>query len=219
MKSLVLVGAQWGDEGKGKITDTLSQNCDMVVRYQGGNNAGHTIIINGQKTILHLIPSGILHQHCLSLIGHGVAFDPEAFLTELKQVQKTTPVTPKSLRISYNCSVITSYHRLLDQCRDGDQGGIIGTTKKGIGPCYSDKAARIGLRLKDLLDLERLTSLLQKSCEEKAVLFSKLYKIPFPSIKEEAAKLYELGQMIAPYLDDTFGLITAAQKDQKKNSL
>ena len=117
MKSMAIIGAQWGDEGKGKLTDLLAEKSDLVVRYQGGHNAGHTIWVNGQKTVLHVIPSGILHPHCLSVIGHGVVLEPENFFNELKSINAITKVTPENLKVSSSATVITSYHKLLDAAR------------------------------------------------------------------------------------------------------
>lgn len=211
MKTLAIIGSQWGDEGKGKITDLLAAKCDLVVRYQGGNNAGHTIIVDGKKTVLHLIPSGILHSHCLSLVGHGVVFDPRAFKTELTQVRDAgAEVTPKNLRLSRGATVITSYHRLLDAVREAKGPVKIGTTGKGIGPAYEDKAARRAIKLGDLTDKEILTKKLAASLQEKAALFDSLYKVEYPSIEQEANELFELGLELAPFLDDTFALIDQA---------
>lgn len=140
MKTLAIIGAQWGDEGKGKITDLLSEKCDVVVRYQGGNNAGHTIIVDGNKIVLHLIPSGVLHAHSVSVIGHGVVFEPEAFQTELKKVADAgIKVTTENLKISENVTIITSYNKILDAARESQGTVKIGTTGKGIGPAYEDK--------------------------------------------------------------------------------
>ncbi len=217
MKSLAIVGSQWGDEGKGKITDLLGQKCDLVVRYQGGNNAGHTIIVEGKKIVLHLIPSGILHPHCLSLIGHGVVFDPEAFLTELEEVcTNHLKVTPQNLMISESASVITHYNKLLDIQRESKGQVKIGTTGKGIGPTYEDKAGRRVIKVKDLFDLELLKSKLRYNIAEKAILFNYLYQIPFPAIEQEAKRLFELGQKIKPFVGDTFSTIDKAVHSGKK---
>ncbi len=161
MNSLAIIGAQWGDEGKGKITDLLGQKADVVVRFQGGNNAGHTIIFDDQKIVLHQAPSGILHTNCVSVIAHGVVFEPEAFLEELKEVKKHVKVTPDGLKIALNATVITSYHKLLDSIREGKGSTKIGTTGKGIGPAYEDKISRRGLKIKDLLDKE----VLKRACQ------------------------------------------------------
>jgi len=217
MQSLAIIGSQWGDEGKGKITDLLGQKCDYVVRYQGGNNAGHTIIVGNQKIVLHLIPSGILHDHCQSVVGHGVVFCPRAFKDELEEVQKGgVNVTPARLKISENCSVITIYNKILDAQRESQGPVKIGTTGKGIGPAYEDKTSRKGLKLKDLLDRELLEKKLRANMIEKEVLFKHLYKVDFPSIEQEVEELYELGKMIAPYLADTFSMIDKAVQENKK---
>jgi adenylosuccinate synthase len=214
---MAIIGAQWGDEGKGKITDMLGEKCDVVVRYQGGNNAGHTIIVGNKKTVLHLIPSGILHSHCLSLIAHGVVFDPTAFEKELKELRESgAHVSPENLKISMNCAVITSYHKLLDAQREGHTNTKIGTTGRGIGPAYEDKVSRKGLKLKDLLDRQKLKERLQESLQEKEILFQHLYKIQYPSIQAEVDNLYQYGQQLAPFLCDTFALIDKSMTNGKK---
>jgi adenylosuccinate synthase len=218
MQSVAIIGAQWGDEGKGKITDYLGQQANMVIRYQGGNNAGHTIIVDGEKIVLHLIPSGILHPNCVSVIAHGVVFDPVAFLDELAEVSKSAKITPENLKISLNTSIITSYHKIMDVAREGKADVKIGTTGKGIGPAYEDKIARRGIKLKDLLDKEGLKKKLETSLKEKKILFENYYSTEFPSIEEEANRLHEMGQQIAPFMDDTFNLIEKAQQ-QGKNIL
>ncbi len=216
MGSLAIIGSQWGDEGKGKITDLLAAKSDLVIRYQGGNNAGHTIIVGDRKVILHLIPSGVLHAHALSLIGHGVVFDPRAFRQELDEVNSSeTVVTSKNLKISENCSVITSYHKLLDQAREGSATVSIGTTGRGIGPAYEDKVGRRAILLKDLLDPIKLRQGLQECLAEKEVLFKQKYKISFPQIDNELEDLLELGKLISPYLVDTFSIIN----DKKDGNL
>ncbi|MBH49101.1 MAG: adenylosuccinate synthase [Halobacteriovorax sp.] len=217
MKTLAIIGSQWGDEGKGKITDLLAAKCDLVVRYQGGNNAGHTIIVEGKKTVLHLIPSGILHPHCMSLVGHGVVFDPRAFSQELKTVTDAgAKITPENLRLSRGASVITTYHRILDGVREA-QGPIkIGTTGKGIGPAYVDKVARRGLKLGDLTNLDVIKAKLKTSLQEKESLFKNLYQAEYPSVDQEANELFEFGKKLAPFLDDTFALIDKALMAGKK---
>ncbi|PIP94871.1 MAG: adenylosuccinate synthase [Bdellovibrio sp. CG12_big_fil_rev_8_21_14_0_65_39_13] len=217
MQTLAIIGSQWGDEGKGKITDLLGQKCDLVVRYQGGNNAGHTIIVGNKKTVLHLIPSGILHPHCVSLIGHGVVFDPEAFCKELDEVVNSgVEVTPKNLKISENATVITAYNKLLDVQRESKGPVKIGTTGRGIGPAYEDKAARKAIKIKDLLDLERLTKKLRQNAEEKIVLFEAKYKTEYPSVEAEAKRLFELGERVAPFVCDTFSYLDQALTANKK---
>lgn len=217
MKTLAIIGSQWGDEGKGKITDLLAGKCDLVVRYQGGNNAGHTIIVEGKKTVLHLIPSGILHPHCLSLVGHGVVFDPRAFDQELTKVTDAgAKITPENLKISRGATVITTYHKILDGVRESQGPLKIGTTGKGIGPAYEDKVSRRALKLSDLLNLETIKTKLASSLQEKKALFDSLYKAEYPSIEQEANELFEYGKKLAPYLDDTFALIDQALMAGKK---
>jgi len=216
MKSMAIIGSQWGDEGKGKITDLLSAKSDVVARYQGGNNAGHTIIVGDKKIVLHLIPSGILHDHCTSVIGHGVVFDPEAFQTELKNVEESgIKVDGKKLKISQNCTVITHYNKLLDGQRE-DKGPVkIGTTGKGIGPAYEDKVSRKAIKLKDLLDLEVLKTKLAANLQEKEILFKHFYDVAYPSVEEEANRLFELGKLVAPFITDTFSFLDKAIREDK----
>lgn len=214
---MAIIGSQWGDEGKGKITDLLGAKSDIVIRYQGGNNAGHTIIVGNKKIVLHLIPSGILHPHCVSVIGHGVVFDPESFLKELETVKASgVNVTSENLKISQNTSLITFYNKLLDGQREAKGPVKIGTTGKGIGPAYEDKVSRKGLKVKDLFDLATLKEKLAINLQEKAVLFDKLFEVAYPSVDEEAARLFELGKAIAPFVCDTFSFLDEAAKAGKK---
>ena len=154
-KNLVVLGTQWGDEGKGKIVDLLTAKADAVVRFQGGHNAGHTLVINGKKTILHLIPSGILHKNVKCLIGNGVVLSPEALIEEIEELKKQSIDAVENLLISSSCPLIMPYHIALDQARETARGNSkIGTTGRGIGPAYEDKVARRGLRLSDLRDVD-----------------------------------------------------------------
>lgn len=216
MKSMAIIGAQWGDEGKGKLTDLLAEKSDLVVRYQGGHNAGHTIWVNGQKTVLHVIPSGILHPHCLSVIGHGVVLEPENFFNELKSINAITKVTPENLKVSSSATVITSYHKLLDAARESQGPDKIGTTGKGIGPAYEDKVSRRGIKVKDLLDKDTLIRRLSSGFAEKAILFKHLYQIDIPAIDDEVERLYQFGKLLKDYVTDTFSLIDEAQQQGKK---
>ena len=216
MNTLAIIGAQWGDEGKGKITDLLGQKADYVVRYQGGNNAGHTIIVGDKKIVLHQIPSGILHPHCVSIIAHGVVFEPEAFLEEVKSIEDSMEVTPEKLKISLNATVITRYHKILDSIREGKGKNKIGTTGKGIGPAYEDKVGRRAIKIKDLFSKEILSKKLQIALEEKEYLLKNLYQVEYPSIEEETQRLYDLGQKIFPFVVDTFSLIDQATNEGKK---
>ncbi len=216
MQTMAIIGAQWGDEGKGKITDLLAEQCDLVVRYQGGHNAGHTIWVNGQKTVLHVIPSGVLHPKCLSVIGHGVVLEPENFLNELSKIKSVTNVTPENLKISSTATVITSFHKLLDGARESQGPEKIGTTGKGIGPAYEDKVSRRGIKVKDLLDKDTLVRRLSSGYAEKAILFKHLYHIDIPSIDEEVERLYRYGEAIKDYVTDTFSLIDQKLSEGKR---
>ncbi len=169
MANVIIVGAQWGDEGKGKIVDLLSEQADFIVRFQGGNNAGHTLVVNGEKHIFHLIPSGILHKGKKCMIGNGVVLDPRVLLEEMDQLaQAGLGVTPDNLLISLYTHVIMPYHRALDLAREKKKGKTaIGTTGRGIGPCYEDKVGRTGIRVHDLFDPAAFSDKLARNLEEK----------------------------------------------------
>ncbi len=168
MSNTILVGAQWGDEGKGKIIDVLTEDADIVVRYAGGNNAGHTVFVGPQKYVLHLIPSGILRKGKTCVIGNGVVLDPIGLVKELDGLEKLgVHVSPDNLLISETAHVVFPYHRELDGARELAKGkGKIGTTKRGIGPCYGDKAARVGLRVSDLISPERFATKLKARVQD-----------------------------------------------------
>lgn len=162
-RNIVVIGSQWGDEGKGKVVDLLTDNVSAVVRFQGGHNAGHTLVIDGKKTILHLIPSGILRSHVQCLIGNGVVLSPEALLKEINALEASGVPVKDRLKISAACPLILSYHVALDQAREARRGkAAIGTTGRGIGPAYEDKVARRGLRVGDLKDIESFTEKLRE---------------------------------------------------------
>ncbi len=157
MPNVVVVGAQWGDEGKGKVVDLLTEHAQIVVRFQGGNNAGHTLVVGGQKTVLHLIPSGILHPGKMCVIGNGCVVDPTVLMKEIEGLRLKGPLTGAQLMVSEHAHIICPWHKHLDGLRERARGaGAIGTTGRGIGPAYEDKVARRGIRLRDLLDVERL---------------------------------------------------------------
>ncbi|ALT80123.1 MULTISPECIES: adenylosuccinate synthase [Streptococcus] len=210
MTSVVVVGTQWGDEGKGKITDFLSQDAEVIARYQGGDNAGHTIVIDGKKFKLQLIPSGIFFSEKISIIGNGVVVNPKSLVTELKYLHDEG-ITTDSLRISDRAHVILPYHIKLDRLQESSKGdNKIGTTNKGIGPAYMDKAARVGIRIADLLDKEIFAERLRVNLEEKNRLFEKMYEcepIKFEDIFEE---YYEYGQQIKDYVTDTSVILNDA---------
>ncbi len=217
MQTMAIIGAQWGDEGKGKITDYFAKQFDYVVRFQGGNNAGHTIYVEGKKTVLHLIPSGILNPECVSVIGHGVVLDPEVFKVEVEAlIDKGVQVSNKNLIVSQHCNVITSYHKLLDQMRDSKGSQKIGTTGKGIGPTYEDRCARKGIKLIDLFNKETLKTKLTRLLKEKEVLFKELYSVKYSSIDEEVEKLFELGKYLFQFSGDTFSELDQALSKNKK---
>ncbi|MBN1283485.1 MAG: adenylosuccinate synthase [Proteobacteria bacterium] len=160
MANVIVVGTQWGDEGKGKIIDLLTPQADVVVRYQGGANAGHTMVIGGQRTILHLVPSGILHERCLCIIGNGVVLDPKVLIDEIDGLQQQGYLKDKSrLAVSQSAHLVLPYHKVIDQLREESLGGArIGTTGRGIGPAYEDKVSRLGIRAGDLMDPDVLKS-------------------------------------------------------------
>ena len=191
MPNTVVVGAQWGDEGKGKVIDLLTEKADIVVRFQGGNNAGHTVVVGGQEFIMHLIPSGILHPGKYCVIGNGVVVDPAALRTEIDGLKKRGIEVEGHLGVSDQAHLIFPYHKMLDRIKEAKVGpGKIGTTGRGIGPCYTDKAARVGIRVADLLDDELFRRKLKMNVEEKNLLFSRVYQAPpvdFETIYREYA--------------------------------
>src|SRR3954471_8476808 len=175
---IVIVGAQWGDEGKGKITDLLAERSDAVVRFQGGNNAGHTIVREGETFKLHLMPSGILYPGKLCVIGNGVVVDPKVLTDELDELRRRG-VDTSGLRISANAHMIMPYHLLLDHAGEARLGKLqIGTTRRGIGPCYADKAARLGIRVQDLLDEKILKKKITAAMEPKRLMLRPHAKDP-----------------------------------------
>ncbi|WP_096186063.1 adenylosuccinate synthase [Evansella halocellulosilytica] len=203
MPSVVVVGTQWGDEGKGKITDFLSEQAELVARYQGGNNAGHTIVFDGKKYKLHLIPSGIFYSDKTCVIGNGMVIDPKALVEELKYLHDHD-VDTSNLRISNRAHVILPYHLKLDAVEEESKGeNKIGTTRKGIGPAYMDKAARVGIRIADLLDKETFEEKLAFNLKEKNRLFEKVYEVEGFKIEDILDEYFEYGQQIAKYVTDT----------------
>ncbi|MRH77774.1 adenylosuccinate synthase [Spiribacter sp. C176] len=201
-KSVVVIGSQWGDEGKGKVVDLLTDRVSTVVRFQGGHNAGHTLVIDGQKTVLHLIPSGILRQHVLCLIGNGVVISPEALLKEIAALEASGVPARERLRISPACPVILSSHIALDQAREKARGkAAIGTTGRGIGPAYEDKVARRGIRIGDLFHRERLAAKLGELVDYHNCVLEKFYgeaRQDFQAILEECLKAAgQLESMVA----------------------
>ncbi len=187
MANLLVVGTQWGDEGKGKIIDLLTPSFDVVARYQGGHNAGHTVIVKGKKIILHLVPSGILHSGKLCVIGNGVVLDPRAFLEELEELKKYGIKVDDNIAVSKNAHLILPYHSLLEEvCEERRGKRMIGTTRRGIGPSYEDKMARRGIRVGDLLDLDVLKEKIEENVELKNIYFAHFQKPLF-----DARAVYE----------------------------
>lgn len=216
MSSVVVVGTQWGDEGKGKITDFLSQNAEAIARYQGGNNAGHTIKFNGQTYKLHLIPSGIFYSEKVCVIGNGMVVDPKALVEELAYLHNYG-VTTDNLRISNRAHVILPYHLKLDEVEEERKGANkIGTTKKGIGPAYMDKAARNGIRMADLLDREVFEEKLISNLEEKNRMLERFYETEGFKIEDILEEYYEYGQQIKQYVCDTSVVLNDALDEGKR---
>lgn len=216
MSSVVVVGTQWGDEGKGKITDFLSEHAEVVARYQGGNNAGHTIKFNGETYKLHLIPSGIFNSDKICVIGNGMVVDPKALLTELKYLHDRG-ITTDNLRISNRAHVILPYHLKLDEVEEDRKGdNKIGTTKKGIGPAYMDKAARMGIRMADLLDREVFEEKLAHNLKEKNRLLEKFYEVEGFKLEDILDEYYEYGQQIQQYVCDTAVVLNDALDEGRR---
>ena len=211
-KVTVLVGSQWGDEGKGKMIDILTKDIDYVARFQGGNNAGHTVVIGEEKYVLHLIPSGILHEGKICVIGHGVVIDPAALIEEIELLKSKGMDCEGRLKVSDKAHVIFPYHRKVDEIREAKRKkGKIGTTKKGIGPCYSDKVARVGIRMGDLYDAEYLKGILETNIEEKRAIYN-IEEFSVDGIYEEYRKYAEI---LEEYICDTTKLLNDALKQGK----
>ncbi|MGD6858059.1 adenylosuccinate synthase [Bacillus infantis] len=216
MSSVVVVGTQWGDEGKGKITDFLSENAEVIARYQGGNNAGHTIKFGGETYKLHLIPSGIFYKEKDCVIGNGMVVDPKALLKELAYLHERN-VTTDNLHISNRAHVILPYHLKLDEVEEERKGANkIGTTKKGIGPAYMDKAARNGIRIADLLDREVFEEKLQRNLEEKNRLLERFYETEGFKLEDILEEYYEYGQQIKQYVCDTSVVLNDALDEGRR---
>ena len=210
-KTAVIVGAQWGDEGKGKIVDVLSENFSVVARYAGGHNAGHTVIINGKKFILQLVPCGVLRKKCRSVIGNGVVLDPVAFLKETAALRDAGIKVDGNLFVSNRAHVILPYHRMIELASENAPGRVkIGTTSRGIGPTYEDKMGRRGLRVADLLDLKLLKTHIDNACREKNMIAHAL----FNSEPLDPDKMYEeyaaASAKVAPFVCDTAALLNEA---------
>ena len=216
MPNTVLMGAQWGDEGKGKIIDVLSEEADVVARYQGGNNAGHTVKVGDKKYVLHLIPSGILHARPLCVIGNGVVVDPFALLAEIREIESRGATVKGRLFVSDRAHVVFPFHGLLDAAHEGGGGGHtvkIGTTKRGIGPAYGDKAARIGLRIGDLLDVAFPELLRRRLAEASPVL--RAMGAETPDEAELLKRCLAAAAELSPFVADTVVLLNQAVRQGK----
>ncbi len=215
MPNTVIMGAQWGDEGKGKVIDIYSADADYVVRYQGGNNAGHTVVIGKDEFILHLIPSGILHKGVICVIGNGVVVDPKALLDEIKMLESKGIRVGKRLLISDRAHVILPYHRRIDELREQAKKKI-GTTKRGIGPAYSDKISRLGIRMVDLLEKDTFAEKLRANLDEKNPILEKIYGTEGFSFDELHAEYSAYAGEIRKYVCDTAVILNEAIKKKKR---
>jgi len=216
MSTLVIVGTQWGDEGKGKITDYLAEKADVVVRYQGGNNAGHTVEKGGVQYKLHLIPSGILYPDKICIIGNGVVIDPASLIDEIENLEKQG-VSIENLKISDRAHIVFPYHIRQDELEELAKGkNDLGTTRKGIGPCYMDKSERIGIRVCDLIKPKVLEEKLKRNIEKKNKLFRDLYGVEGFDFDEMYKKYLEYAEKIKPFVTDTTVLLYDLIKSGKK---
>ncbi len=215
--NLVVIGAQWGDEGKGKLIDILSEKVDITVRFQGGNNAGHTVIVGNKEYVFHLIPSGILRAKKICVIGNGVVVDPQALLEEMDGLRKHgLSMSSEWLKISANAHVVMPYHRVMDQLREGKRSQKIGTTGRGIGPCYSDKVGRMGVRIIDLLNPRVLKAKLADNLNEKNDIFTKVYGFKNYDFSEIYNEYLAYGRRLKPYICDTALFLNQAVAAKKK---
>ena len=212
-KADLIVGIQWGDEGKGKMVDLLSRNYDYVVRYQGGHNAGHTIVVDDKKYALHLIPSGILYPTCKNIIGNGVVISPKALISEMKQFEQMHGGLQGRLFISSKAHLILSYHELLDQLSEKNAKVAIGTTGKGIGPAYTDKISRSGIRIEELKDTQALT---QKVFDKLQALNAKENTIPTFDFASLKAELDSYAKALLPYIANTTAMLWKAMDNNEK---
>ena len=209
MSALVVVGAQWGDEGKGKVVDLYAPYADLVVRYAGGANAGHTLVVGGEKQILHLIPSGILHEQTRCVVGQGTVIDPAVFLKEIEALNERGVATQGRLLVSQRAHVVLPHHKLIDELREKKSGGAIGTTKRGIGPCYEDKVARRGVRMGDLLHAERLRRNLDANLECWRPVAEDLGGT-LPTTDDIVRQYAELGELLRAYIGDAAAIVRAS---------
>ncbi|MEL7799782.1 adenylosuccinate synthase [Idiomarina loihiensis] len=213
-QNVVILGTQWGDEGKGKIVDLLTDKATMVVRYQGGHNAGHTLVIDGEKTVLHLIPSGILRKNVQCVIGNGVVLSPEALMEEMAMLKERNVPVADRLRISKACPLILPFHVALDQARERARGSeAIGTTGRGIGPAYEDKVARRGLRVGDLFDMKRFGEKLKELVDYHNFSLVEYYKADAIDFDTVLKQCEEFAEVLKPMVIDVPALLDKARKN------
>jgi adenylosuccinate synthase len=213
-KTAIVIGAQWGDEGKGKIVDVLSERFSVVARYAGGHNAGHTVIINGKRFVLQLVPCGVLREGCRAVIGNGVVLDPVAFLKEVAALRDAGVRVDGNLFVSNRAHVILPYHRMIELASENAPGRVkIGTTSRGIGPTYEDKAGRRGLRVVDLCDLELLKTHIENACREKNMIAHALFNSEPLDPDKMYAEYAEAARKVAPFVCDTAVLLNRAIAD------
>jgi len=218
MANVVVVGTQWGDEGKGKIVDLLTRYADYIVRFQGGNNAGHTLVVEGKQFIFHLIPSGILYENKKCMIGNGVVIDPDVLLAEMQELKESgLPVTPERLMVSENAHLIMPYHKALDLNQEAalKSSKKIGTTGRGIGPCYGDKILRKGIKIGDLLDEGLFQEKLKDNVEEKNFLLTKRLNSAPVSFEKIYSQFQVYAEKLAPYLGNVSVTLDMARKSGK----
>ncbi|GAX59596.1 adenylosuccinate synthase [Candidatus Scalindua japonica] len=217
MANTCVIGLQWGDEGKGKIIDILAKDFDIIVRYQGGGNAGHTLLIGDEKFIFHLIPSGILHKNKKCVIGNGIVLDPNLFLNEIEGLAEKNINVDGNLFISDRAHVVFPYHKKLDLLQEKQKGNsMIGTTGRGIGPCYTDKISREGIRVAELLHKEQFKEKLKKNVEEKNRIFVNLYNDEPVSWEDIYEEYCAYAEKMAPFVCDTVDLMARAINDNSK---
>ncbi len=216
-QGVVIIGVQWGDEGKGKLVDYYAKEADIVARFQGGNNAGHTIVVDGKKTILHLIPSGVLHPHTDCIIGSGVVVDPEVFLEEIETLTKLgVERLDQRVWLSDRAHLILEYHKALDAAREGGNGQKIGTTKRGIGPTYEDRVARRGIRIADLFEKDLFLEKFEANLKEKNFLLKEMYSCPTIQVDRAMEKYSAIAERLRPFVKDTADLLTNALNQGKR---
>tara|TARA_B100000700_G_scaffold71271_1_gene79274 strand:- start:41517 stop:42818 length:1302 start_codon:yes stop_codon:yes gene_type:complete len=216
-KNIVIIGTQWGDEGKGKIADLLAEEADSIVRFQGGNNAGHTLIVDGVKTVLHLIPSGVLHENKTCYISNGVVVNPHALFEEIDELEAKDILVQNRIKVSTNCTIITEFHIEMDKLREEKLGAKkIGTTKKGIAPAYEDKVARRAIKASDLINPEKLKQKLDNLAEYYNFMFVEYYNSSALNVDNIYQDLLSIGERLKPLLIDTVKELKTQYKERKR---